>query len=574
MADLFAGYGATLAPGRQHSAFDEMFRGPAEDGRVRAREPYRELHAALGRMTQEELRGRADALANSYLAQGVTFDFAGEERPFPLDAVPRIIAEHEWLDLEAGVKQRVRALEAFLADAYGRQQAVADGVIPASLIATSANFHRQAAGIESANGVRVHVAGIDLIRDENGIWRVLEDNVRVPSGVSYIVSNRRVMAQTLPELFVSMPVRPVGEYPFRLLQALRASAPAGVEDPVVVVLTPGVFNSAYFEHTLLARLMGVELVEGRDLYVSGGCVWMRTTGGPTRVDVIYRRIDDEFLDPLQFRADSVLGTPGLLTAARAGNVTIANAVGNGVADDKLAYTYLPELTRYYLGEEPIIPNVDTWRLEDPASLSEVLDRLDELVVKPVDGSGGKGLVVGPAASRAELDALRGKLIEDPRGWIAQPVVQLSTIPTLTGDGMQPRHTDLRPFAVNDGDDVWVLPGGLTRVALPAGQLVVNSSQGGGSKDTWVLGRGAAPALPTSVHDVSAITAAQAAPLELPTAGSPLAAVAPQGTTGQQYAPEDRLAGIQQQQQQQQEREAQPPGAHAPEGRGIRALANR
>ncbi|MFC4244134.1 circularly permuted type 2 ATP-grasp protein [Gryllotalpicola reticulitermitis] len=551
MADLFAGYGATLAPGRR-PAFDEMFAGPAEDGHVRAREPYRLLHAALSRMTQEELRGRADALANSYLAQGVTFDFAGEERPFPLDAVPRVIPEKEWRDVEAGVRQRVRALEALLADVYGRQDAVRDGVLPASLIATSAHFYRQAAGIESANGVRVQVSGIDLIRDEKGAWRVLEDNVRVPSGVSYIVSNRRVMAQTLPELFASMPVRPVGDYPHRLLEALRASAPAGVDDPVVVVLTPGVFNSAYFEHTLLARLMGVELVEGRDLYVSGGHVWMRATAGPTRVDVIYRRIDDEFLDPLQFRADSVLGTPGLLMAARLGNVTIANAVGNGVADDKLAYTYLPDLIRYYLSEEPIIPNVDTWRLEDPGALEEVLDRLDELVVKPVDGSGGKGLVVGPAASRAELDTLRQKLIADPRGWIAQPVVQLSTIPTLTEDGMQPRHTDLRPFAVNSGNDIWVLPGGLTRVALPAGQLVVNSSQGGGSKDTWVLGRGKAPT--TDAHDISAITAAQAAPLDDGTARPPGLGDAAHATPllPPQAAPEDQADGSARQQQQQQQ----------------------
>jgi uncharacterized circularly permuted ATP-grasp superfamily protein len=562
MADLFAGYGATLAPGRRAAAFDEMFTAPADGsaagGVTEARTPYRELHAALGRMTQSELRGRADALANSYLAQGVTFDFAGEERPFPLDAVPRIIPEEEWVDVEAGVKQRVKALEALLADVYGPQAAVRDGVIPAKLIATSAHYHRQAAGIESANGVRVHVAGIDLIRDELGAWRVLEDNVRVPSGVSYIVSNRRVMAQTLPELFVKMSVRPVGEYPYRLLQALRASAPAGIEDPVVVVLTPGVLNSAYYEHTLLARLMGVELVEGRDLYMSGGFVWMRTTGGPTRVDVIYRRIDDEYLDPLQFRADSVLGTPGLLTAARLGNVTIANAIGNGVADDKLMYTYIPDLIRYYLGEDPIIPNVDTWRLEDPGALEEVLDRLDELVVKPVDGSGGKGLVVGPAASRKELDALRRKLVEDPRGWIAQPVVQLSTIPTLTEDGMQPRHTDLRPFAVNDGDDVWVLPGGLTRVALPAGQLVVNSSQGGGSKDTWVLGRGDAPS--TGAHDVSAITAAQAAPIELAARGKPagdrdLTAYTAAAHMGAQLAPADQpAAAVQQQQQQQAQRQ--------------------
>ena len=482
MADLFDGYGApaTRRPGAP--PWDEMF---ASNGDIR--DPYEEIHDALARMTQEELRGRTDALASSYLAQGVTFDFAGEERPFPLDAVPRVIDQAEWLQVDAGVKQRVKALEMFLADAYGPQRAVRDGVIPARLITSSAHFHREAAGIEPANGVRIQVSGIDLIRDEQGGWRVLEDNVRVPSGVSYVISNRRVMAQTLPEMFVSMRVRPVGDYPHKLLQALRASAPGGIDDPVVVVLTPGVFNSAYFEHTLLARLMGVELVEGRDLFCSGGRVWMRTTAGPTRVDVIYRRVDDEFLDPLQFRADSMLGSPGLMLAARLGNVTIANAVGNGIADDKLIYTYLPDLIRYYLAEDAIIPNVDTWRLEDPGALEEVLDRLDELVVKPVDGSGGKGLVVGPDASAKELDELRARLIKDPRGWIAQPVVQLSTIPTLVEDGMRPRHADLRPFAVNDGNDVWVLPGGLTRVALPEGQLVVNSSQGGGSKDTWVVG---------------------------------------------------------------------------------------
>jgi uncharacterized circularly permuted ATP-grasp superfamily protein len=280
-----------------------------------------------------------------------------------------------------------------------------------------------------------------------------------------------------------------------LLEALRAGAPQGVEDPVVVVLTPGVYNSAYFEHTLLARLMGVELVEGRDLYCSGGRVWMRTTSGPARVDVIYRRVDDDFLDPLQFRADSVLGAPGLLNVARAGNVTIANGIGNGVADDKLVYTYIPALIRYYLGQDPILPNVDTWRLEEPDALNDVLDRLEQMVVKPVDGSGGKGLVVGSAATSKELDELRERLRQDPRGWIAQPIIQLSTIPTLVENGMAPRHSDLRPFAINDGSDVWVLPGGLTRVALPEGRLVVNSSQGGGSKDTWVLGQ--AKNLPTA-----------------------------------------------------------------------------
>ncbi|WAB84661.1 circularly permuted type 2 ATP-grasp protein [Microcella daejeonensis] len=501
MVDLFDGYAARGSASLAPAAFDEMF---AADSEVRL--PYRELHAALATLSTDELRGRTEDLASSYLAQGVTFDFAGEERPFPLDAVPRVIDRAEWAGLEKGVAQRVRVLEAFLADIYGPQRAIADGLLPASLISSSAHFHRQAHGIQSANGVRIQVSGIDLIRDEHGAWRVLEDNVRVPSGVSYVISNRRVMAQTLPELFVSMRVRPVGDYPNKLLQALRAAAPTGVDEPTVVVLTPGVYNSAYFEHTLLARLMGVELVEGRDLFCSGGRVFMRTTSGPQRVDVIYRRVDDEFLDPLQFRADSMLGTPGLMLAARLGAVTIANAVGNGVADDKLVYTYLPELTRYYLGEDPIIPNVDTWRLEEPDALAEVLDRLDELVVKPVDGSGGKGLVVGPAASRSELDQLRTRLIADPRGWIAQPVIQLSTIPTLVDDGLRPRHADLRPFAVNDGREVWVLPGGLTRVALPEGQLVVNSSQGGGSKDTWVVGR---QAMVADGHDVQGIVAEQA-----------------------------------------------------------------
>lgn len=544
MADLFDGYGATATRGSATSrtgtpAWDEMFATPGS-----ARQSYKEIHAALAQMTQDELRGRTDALASSYLAQGVTFDFAGEERPFPLDAVPRVIDQAEWVSVEAGIKQRVRALEAFLADIYGAQNAVKDGVIPARLVTSSSHFHREAAGIEPANGVRIQVSGIDLIRDEAGAWRVLEDNVRVPSGVSYVISNRRVMAQTLPELFVSMRVRPVGDYPHKLLHALRASAPPGVDDPTVVVLTPGVYNSAYFEHTLLARLMGVELVEGRDLFCSGGRVWMRTTAGPTRVDVIYRRVDDEFLDPLQFRADSMLGSPGLMLAARLGNVTIANAVGNGVADDKLVYTYLPDLTKYYLGEEPILPNVQTWRLEDPGALEEVLDRLDELVVKPVDGSGGKGLVIGPAASKDELAELKVRLQRDPRGWIAQPVVQLSTIPTLVGDGMRPRHADLRPFAVNDGSDIWVLPGGLTRVALPEGELVVNSSQGGGSKDTWVVGQ---DPLTVSRHSIQGLVAGQAAATESISVITPEMLKAAQ----QDHGPHERPLGHGQQEQQQQ-----------------------
>ncbi|MEY4321766.1 MAG: hypothetical protein RL167_494 [Actinomycetota bacterium] len=507
MGDLFDQYPGAGAAGSKQSAYDEMFASPN-----RPRSSYRKIHETLAKMTHEELRGRTEALASSYLAQGVTFDFAGEERPFPLDAVPRVIERAEWNQLEAGIKQRVLVLEAFLADIYGQQNCIKDGVIPAALVASSAHFHRAAHGIDPANGVRVQVSGIDLIRDAAGQWRVLEDNVRVPSGVSYVISNRRVMAQTLPELFQQMRIQPVGEYPNRLLAALRAAAPAGVTDPTVVVLTPGVYNSAYFEHTLLARLMGLELVEGRDLFCTGGKVYMRTTAGARRVDVIYRRVDDEFLDPLTFRADSVLGPPGLMAAARLGNVTLANAVGNGVADDKLVYTYMPDLTRYYLGEDPIVQNVQTWRLEEPKSLAEVLDRLEELVVKPVDGSGGKGLVVGPAASKKDLEDLRKKLKKDPRGWIAQPVIQFSTIPTLVESGLRPRHADLRPFAVNSGDDIWVLPGGLTRVALPEGELVVNSSQGGGSKDTWVVGvdRNASQAKISTNSSVSGLVAGQTA----------------------------------------------------------------
>ncbi|MEO9139920.1 MAG: circularly permuted type 2 ATP-grasp protein [Jatrophihabitans sp.] len=474
MADLFEDYSLG-------EAWDEMI---SPDGSARA--PYRLLYESLQRSGSSELRAGVDALARAYLDQGVTFDVGGEELPFPLDIVPRVIDDESWSTIEKGVRQRVRALEAFLADVYGNCRVVADGVVPKSVITSSSHFHRAAYGIEPANGVRVHVGGIDLIRDEQGDFRVLEDNVRVPSGVSYVLANRAAMRQQWAEVLGRVRLRPVSHYPQRLLAALRAAAPAGVSEPCVVVLTPGVYNSAYFEHAWLARAMGVELVEGRDLVCSGGVVRMRDTSGERRVDVIYRRVDDDFLDPVQFRSDSMLGCPGLLTAARAGNVSIANAVGNGVADDKLIYTYFPDLIRYYLSEEPVLKNVDTWRLEDPGALEEVLDRLDELVVKPVDGAGGKGLVIGPQATAAELDELRKRLIADPRGWIAQPVVQLSTVPTLIGNSIVPRHVDLRPFAVNDGDDVWVLPGGLTRVALPEGSLVVNSSQGGGSKDTWVL----------------------------------------------------------------------------------------
>jgi uncharacterized circularly permuted ATP-grasp superfamily protein len=475
MSTLFEGYSGTRG-----AAYDEMFDA---DG---LRTPYERLRTSLNDLTIPDLAARVEALQASYLDQGVTFDIGGEERAFPLDILPRVIEMDTWSTIERGVQQRVRVLEAFLADVYDAGQVFADGVIPRRVIVTSSHYHRQAAGVRPPNGVRIHVSGIDLVRDDNGEFRVLEDNVRVPSGVSYVMTNRRAISSALPEPFADHRIRPVAGYPQRLLAALRASAPAGVPDPTVVVLTPGVYNGAYFEHALLARTMGIELVEGRDLECRRGRVMMRTTKGLAQVHVIYRRVDDEFVDPVHFRADSMLGCPGLIDAARAGNVTIANAIGNGVADDKLVYTYMPDLIRYYLNEEPVLKNVDTWRVGDAEAREEVLDRLDELVLKPVDGSGGKGIVIGPRATPAELVELRTKILADPRSWIAQPVVQLSTVPTYVDGLFGPRHVDLRPFAVNDGQRVWVLPGGLTRVALAEGELIVNSSRGGGSKDTWVL----------------------------------------------------------------------------------------
>ena len=474
MTAMFEGYDA------QGPAYDEMFDGSS------LRSPYLRLRSSLQALTTPELVSRVEALQASYLDQGVTFDIGGEERAFPLDILPRVIEMDTWTTIEHGVQQRVKALEMFLSDVYDAGEVFDDGVIPRGVITTSSHYHREAATVRPANGVRVHVSGIDLIRDNAGEFRVLEDNARVPSGVSYVMTNRRAITAALPETVGAHRIRPVAGYPQHLLAALRAAAPAGVVDPTVVVLTPGVYNGAYFEHALLARTMGVELVEGRDLECRRGRVMMRTTQGMAPVHVIYRRIDDEFLDPVHFRADSVLGCPGVIDAARAGNVTLANAVGNGVADDKLVYTYLPDIIRYYLHEEPLLRNVDTWRVGDAEAREEVLDRLDELVLKPVDGSGGKGIVIGPRATRAELDELRGKILADPRAWIAQPVVQLSTVPTFVDGELGPRHVDLRPFAVNDGSRVWVLPGGLTRVALAKGELIVNSSRGGGSKDTWVL----------------------------------------------------------------------------------------
>jgi uncharacterized circularly permuted ATP-grasp superfamily protein len=476
---IFGGY--NLTSDAYSLAFDEMF-----DAQGNVRGPYKGIYAELAPSDASDLEARSEALARAFIDQGITFSLSGQERPFPLDVVPRVISAAEWTRLERGIIQRVKALELYLDDIYGDQEILNDGVIPRRLISSCEHFHRQAVGIVPPNGVRIHVAGIDLIRDEKGTWRVLEDNLRSPSGVSYVMENRRTMARVFPNLFASHRVRAVDDYASHLLRALRNSAATNEADPTVVVLTPGVYNSAYFEHSLLARQMGVELVEGRDLFCRDNQVYMRTTEGETQVDVIYRRIDDIYLDPLQFRADSVLGVAGLVNAARAGNVVISSAIGNGVGDDKLVYTYVPTMIEYYLGEKPLLANVDTFRCWLDDEREEVLDRIGELVIKPVEGSGGYGIVFGPDASEKELATISKKIRDDPRAWIAQPMMELSTVPTQIDSQLAPRYVDLRPFAVNDGDEVWVLPGGLSRVALVEGSRVVNSSQGGGSKDTWVL----------------------------------------------------------------------------------------
>jgi uncharacterized circularly permuted ATP-grasp superfamily protein len=469
-------------PAESASAYDEMV-----DPSGAPRPGMAGIAAVLDGLGSDGLAERA-RLRDAYLdRQGITFSLSGRERPLPLDLVPRVVAAEEWERVEGGIRQRIRALEMFLADVYGSGEILEDGVISRRLVTSSAHYHRAAYGLVPPNGVRIHVAGIDLIRDEAGEFRVLEDNLRCPSGVSYVLENRRTLAHVLPEVFAGQQVRSVFEYPERLLDALRAAAPSDVADPTVAVLTPGVHNSAHFEHAFLARRMGAELVEGRDLFCRDDRLWMRTVRGPRPVHVIYRRIDDDYLDPVHFIPDSLLGVPGLLNAARAGNVAIANAVGNGVADDKAIYPYVPKMIDYYLGEKAILPNVETYDLSDPDQRKHVIERLDRMVVKPVDGSGGYGLVIGNQASEAVLEQTAATIEADPRSWIAQPIVNLSTCPTVVGDGaVEPRHVDLRPFAVNDGDETYVLPGGLTRVALPKGSLVVNSSQGGGSKDTWVL----------------------------------------------------------------------------------------
>ena len=424
---------------------------------------------------------------------GVTFnvysDNRGVEKIFPFDIIPRIINGSEWLELERGLKQRIKALNLFLNDIYGEQKIVKDGKIPAEIIYTASGFLKPCLGIKPPAEVWCHITGTDLVRDRDGSWYVLEDNLRSPSGVSYVLENRRVMKSTFPEIFRDMMVEPVDDYPSQLLETLLQLAPSQVPDPMVVVLTPGIYNSAYYEHSFLAQQMGIELVEGGDLVVVDGYLQMRTTKGLRRVDVVYRRIDDNFLDPLAFNPDSLLGVPGLMKVYQQGRVALANAPGTGVADDKVVYAYVPDMIRYYLAEEPILNNVPTylcWREEDR---KYVLENLDKLVVKAANEAGGYGMLIGTNSTKEEREAFAQKIIASPRTYIAQPTLSLSRVPTLIDGKVEGRHVDLRPYILHRGDEIYVHPGGLTRVALKKGSLVVNSSQGGGSKDTWVLNKG-------------------------------------------------------------------------------------
>ncbi len=473
-------------------SFDEM------STRANALRPHYDAYNRwLVEQTDEVMRSRREEAEMIFRRVGITFavygakdeDGSGTERLIPFDLIPRVIPSHEWLEMEKGLRQRVTALNRFLNDIYHDQDIVRAGVVPANQIMLNAQFRPEMRGVDLPGGVYSHISGIDIVRagnaDGSGTYYVLEDNLRVPSGVSYMLENRKMMMRLFPELFSQHRVAPVAHYPDMLLDTLRAVAPASVNEPTVVVLTPGMYNSAYFEHAFLAQQMGIELVEGQDLFVKDSFVYMRTTQGPKRVDVIYRRVDDDFLDPSAFRPESTLGCKGLLDVYRAGNVTVSNAIGTGVADDKSIYPYVPQMIEFYLGEKPILNNVPTYQCRLQNDLNYVLDHLDELVVKEVHGAGGYGMLVGPAASREELASFRAALKARPEGYIAQPTLCLSTCPTFVDSGIAPRHIDLRPFVLS-GKTVQMVPGGLTRVALKEGSLVVNSSQGGGTKDTWVL----------------------------------------------------------------------------------------
>lgn len=464
--------------------FDELF-----DSDGNPRPAAKPLIDKINELPSHELRQRQQSIDRALLRMGITFavygDEAGTEKIFPFDTIPRIVEAMEWRQIERGLKQRIRALNQFIDDVYHHQEIINEGIVPRDLLSKAASYREACRGLNPPRGVWCHITGTDLIRHSDGKIYVLEDNLRCPSGVSYVLQNRLVMKRSFPQIFAASRVRPVVDYPSRLYETLRQLAPEHVSDPTVVVLTPGIYNSAYYEHSFLAQQMGVELVEGRDLVVKDGFVYMRMTDGFQRVDVIYRRIDDDFLDPKAFRPDSYLGVPGIMEVYRQGRVALANAPGTGVADDKVIYAFVPDMIRYYLNEEPILPNVPTYVCEREEDRKYVLDNLHELVVKAANEAGGYGMLIGPHSTEDQRKEFAAKIVEHPRNYIAQPTLSLSRVPTLVDDHFEGRHVDLRPYILY-GKDIWVLPGGLTRVALRKGSLVVNSSQGGGSKDTWVV----------------------------------------------------------------------------------------
>lgn len=464
--------------------YDELF---IEKGKPRPQ--ANPLIDRINSLSDGELLQRQQAAQSAMFKLGITFtvygDSEGNERIFPFDIIPRIVAANEWATLNRGLKQRIEALNLFIADIYGDQKIIKDGIIPIELVHSATGFLKPCIGLKPPKGIWCHITGTDLVREKDGQWYVLEDNLRCPSGVSYVLENRRVMKSTFPQVFRTMDIQPVDEYPSHLLETLLNLAPDNLPNPNVVVITPGIYNSAYFEHSFLAQQMGVELVEGKDLVVADGYLQMRTTKGLKRVDVVYRRIDDDFIDPLTFRSDSLLGVPGLMEVYRAGRLGIANALGTGVADDKAIYAYVPEMIRYYLGEDQIIPNVPTYLCGNPKHLDHVLANLDQLVVKAANESGGYGMLIGTQATAEQREDFADRMRANPRNYIAQPTLCLSRVPTLIDSHIEGCHVDLRPYILY-GKDIYVNPGGLTRVALKRGSLVVNSSQGGGSKDTWVV----------------------------------------------------------------------------------------
>jgi uncharacterized circularly permuted ATP-grasp superfamily protein len=469
----------------QAQVWDEMFRA----GGIRPE--YQPFAAAIENLAELEMTRKDELAKKLFMSQGITFTVyssgEGIEKIFPFDIIPRIISNSEWTRIEAGIKQRLKALNIFLKDIYHQQFIIKDGVVPAALVYSCPQFLREMMNVDVPHDVYTHVAGVDLIRDHDGEFYVLEDNLRTPSGVSYMLENRSITYRIFPDLLPKSNVLPVKDYPSLLYRNLQALADRQTSDPTVVLLSPGIYNSAYFEHSTLARLMGIQLVEGRDLIVHNHFVYMKTTKGLEKVDVIYRRVDDEFLDPLAFRPDSALGVPGLYWAYRKGNVAIANAMGNGVADDKAVYCYVPDMIRYYLNEEPILKNVPTYQLADPEHRELVFKDMDKMVIKRTNESGGYGMLIGSAATEAEMADFRQAILGDPRSFIAQPIISLSSTPCYIDGKLQPRRIDLRPYALCGPNGIDIVPGGLTRVALREGSLIVNSSQGGGSKDTWVLG---------------------------------------------------------------------------------------